>query len=199
MRVVKPGRALVIEIGQRSLLQDCGGLRIFRQHTVRKSGHNLGNTLDEIGWVQPILTQFVQTPRRIGDRDGAPVIGVIDGRDVRRQPFGEGKGLEGAGRRVTRIVADPEPCAKTDCPRLMKPAVKNADCGVIIARSDDQLMVRANRCVDPAKQPMLGNRRRRNVSRPTANRVPHSWPRLNVPPPELSVSLATVLSRSDLT
>jgi hypothetical protein len=58
--VVEPGGALVVEIGEGALLQDCGGLIVDWYEAVRVPGRHLRHALDEIGRVEPSLAQLVE-------------------------------------------------------------------------------------------------------------------------------------------
>jgi hypothetical protein len=90
MRVVEPRRALVVQIGQCSLLQDRRGPRIDQQDAVGITRHDFRLAPHQIRRVQPRLAQLIEPPRRLGDRHHPRVIGVLGGREVRRQPLGEG-------------------------------------------------------------------------------------------------------------
>ena len=67
----------------------------------------------------------------------------------------------------------------------MKPAVQDTEGGVVVARDHDQLMVRADAGVQPCEQPVLGNSWCSDVARQSIERLPHTLPRLDVPPPVL--------------
>lgn len=95
MCVVELGRPLIVEIGQGAFFEDRGGLRADRDDAVGIAWHDLRHALDEIGRVEPHPAQSIETPRRLGDRDGARIVGIFGCRDVRRQAFGKGVCLEG--------------------------------------------------------------------------------------------------------
>ena len=116
MGMVEPGRALVVEIGERALFQDRGGLVVDGQDAVGIAGHDFGHALHEIGGIEPGLAQVVEALRGSGDGDRARVGGVVGGRDVRRQAFGEGEGFEGRRGCVAWIIADTEPSAEPQRP-----------------------------------------------------------------------------------
>jgi hypothetical protein len=72
VRVVEPGRTLVIEIGQGAGLEDGARSRVDRQDAVGKTGHDLRLALDQIGRVQPGLAASAASPEAIaGDRTAA--------------------------------------------------------------------------------------------------------------------------------
>jgi hypothetical protein len=129
VRVGKPARALVVEGGQRALLELDRGLDILRQDAVgiaarRLAGccgrRDLGNDVDQVGRIEPGAPQIVERLRGGGDSLRARIGGVSGGGNVGRQAGGEGEGLEGGGWGVARIVADAEPCAEPQRPRFVE-------------------------------------------------------------------------------
>jgi hypothetical protein len=91
MRVVEPGRPLVVEVGQSAFFEDRGGLRADRDNAVGKSRHHLRHPLDEIGRVEPSLAQLVKPARRLGNRNSARIVGYSAAGWFGVNPSGKGK------------------------------------------------------------------------------------------------------------
>jgi hypothetical protein len=158
VRVGEPARALVVEVGQRALLEPGRRLDVSRQNAVgiaarrfagRGGRRRLGDDIDEIGRIEPGAPEVVEFFRGGGDADGARVGGVVGGGNVRRQAFGEGEGFERGGRGVARIVADAEPSAEPQRPGFVKTRVQNAEGRVVVAGDGDQLMIGTDCIGDP--------------------------------------------------
>ena len=112
MGVVEPGRPLVVEIGEGAPLEDRGGLPVDRNDAIGKARHHLRHAFDEIGRVEPRIAQFIEAPRRLGDRYGARIAGIFARRPVRRQALGEREVFKSRRRGIPRIISDPQPRAK---------------------------------------------------------------------------------------
>ena len=120
---------------------------------MRVVGAQLFGPLNPFGRVEPSVSQLYEPPRRLGDGKGVGVGSVVGGGYVGRQPFGEGKALEGGGRGVAGTV--PQTRAESEGPRSVKSAVQNAEGRVICPGDDDQLMVGTDACVKPDEQPVF--------------------------------------------
>jgi hypothetical protein len=109
MRIGEPLRALIIEAGERALLELLRRPRVLRQNAVGVAG--VGLDANEVRRVQPGLAQIVEFFGGIGDADRARIGGVGAGGDIRRQALGKGEGLERGGRGVARAIFErgPEP------------------------------------------------------------------------------------------
>src|SRR5260370_39515515 len=114
MRIVGPGRPIVVKVGQGARFQDRRRLWVHRDDAVGIARYHLRHPLDQIGRVPPCLPQFIQPPSRLSDRESARVIGIRGGRGVWREAYRKGEGLEGGRRRVAWIVTYAEPSAKPD-------------------------------------------------------------------------------------
>ena len=141
--------------------------------------------------MQPALPQFYQPAPSISNGHRARICGVGGGGNVRPQSIWKGKGLESRGRRVPRTIFQTGSEAKR--PRLVKPAVQNAEHGVVFPRDDNQLMIRTDARVQPYEQPMLGDGGRRDIPGQAVDCLPHLRSRTLVPPPEIPESLDPVL------
>ena len=130
-----------------------------RARVSRIARHRLVHPLNQFGRIEPAVAQFDQASGRVGDGDGVRIVCIARRRDVVRQVGRVGEGLEGGGRRVARIVALAEPRSELERPRLVKPAVQDAEGCIVVARDHDQLMVRANARVQPCERAVLGDGR----------------------------------------
>ena len=74
----------------------------------------------------------------------------------------------------------------------MKPAVQDPERGVVVARDDDQLMVRVDTGVEPREESVLGDGGCDDVPRQPVQSFPHALPRLDVPPPVEAIGLAPI-------
>ena len=99
------------------------------------------------------------------------------------QAFGKGEGLEGGGRRVAWAVFQAR--AEPQGPRSVKPAVQNAEGGVVVAGNNDQLMVGTYAGVAPNEQSVLCDRWRGDVALQAVERLPHRRTRTPVLPPKV--------------
>ena len=75
----------------------------------------------------------------------------------------------------------------------MKPAVQDPERGVVVARDDDQLMVRADTGVEPREESVLGDGGCDDAPSQPVQSFPHALPRLDVPPPVEAIGLAPIL------
>src|SRR5262245_45230481 len=117
VRDIQPGRALVVEVGQRALFQIgfAGALGI-----------------------QPAVALLNKLAGGCGDRRSARIaLGLAAGRP------GEREGLEGGGGGVAKATLNlTKLCAHTACPQLMYLRVQNTKEIVVVTSKDNQLMVR---------------------------------------------------------
>ena len=74
----------------------------------------------------------------------------------------------------------------------MKPAVQDPERGVVVARDDDQLMVRVDTGVEPREESVLGDGGCDDVPRQPVQSFPHALPRLDVPPPVEAIGFAPI-------
>ena len=129
MRVGEPCRASVVKARQCARFErGCGGL-VARHRTCRIAGNRLVQPLDPFGRVEPPVAQLVQPLSCVRDDGGARVVCIVGDGSVRRQSVGERKRLEGGGRGVARSVF--QAGAEPERPRLMEPAVQDAEDGKV--------------------------------------------------------------------
>src|ERR1700719_2488647 len=193
MRIVEPSWPLIVKLGQGARLQDRSRLRADRDDAVGIARHHLGHPLAQIGRFQPRLPQVVQPPSRLRDGYRAGVVSILGGWDVGRQAIREGKRFKGRAWRISRIVPDPEPCAKPDRPGAMKATLEDSRRDVVITSDNDELVVRTNGRWHRHKEPMLCHCWRRNIARKWLQGGQHTGWRFNMPPPKTAISLAPVL------
>src|SRR6267143_1735886 len=75
----------------------------------------------------------------------------------------------------------------------MEPAMQYSKGCIVIASDRDELMIWANCRVHPAEKSVFGDSGRREILLPALHRSPHARSRLDMPPPELPISLAPIL------
>ena len=193
MSIGDPLRPSVVEVGQHALPEFPGRSFVARDWTLGTARNRLVHPFHPFGRVEPAVAKFHQPSGRVGDGDGARVVDVVGGGDVGREAVREGEGLEGGGRRVARIVALAEPRPEPQRPRLVKPAVQDAERRVVVADNDDQLPVRTDARIQPDEQPMFGYARGRNVTRHGGDSLEQRLSRTVVPPPVAPQLFAVVV------
>ncbi len=77
--MVEPCGAFVVELGQRAIFEDGGGLVVNGENAVGIAGHDFGHAFDEVRRVQPVFAQFVQPSGGLGNGNGARIGGVLRG------------------------------------------------------------------------------------------------------------------------
>ena len=149
VRVREPLRAGVVEVRQRTFLERLRGVLVAGNWTLRIAWDWLVHPLDPLGWIEPAVTQLDEPPHGPGDGGSARVVRIVGGGNAGRETVREGESLEGRGRRVARTIfqARTEP----ERPRLMKPAVQDAEGRVVVTGDDDQLGVGTDTRVVPAE------------------------------------------------
>jgi len=60
MRIGEPLRALIVEVGERALLEFFGSVRVLRQYAVGVSGNDLGLDANEVRRIEPIAAKVVE-------------------------------------------------------------------------------------------------------------------------------------------
>ena len=114
MRVSKPLRAGIVEIGQGAFLELLRGGFVAGNRALGIAGNRLVDPFDPFGRVEPAVAQFNQPPCSLGNGDGAWVIRVLGSGNVRGQAFGKRECTESGSVRVTRIVSFAEPITTVD-------------------------------------------------------------------------------------
>ena len=209
MGVGEPARALVVEIGQRALLEldrRLDGLRhdavgiAARRFARRRGRRHFGHDVDEIGRIEPGAPQVVELLRRCGDADARA--------DRRRSPRREcwASGPRGRGRsRRWWSGCSVDRCRLRAMCQSQRPASWKRECKMPKNVSSSRAMaITGDRaectCVKPDEHPMLRDTRRsRDVSRQVLpiDAAHIAGTRLNVTPPvirdrSLAVNFARV-------
>ena len=99
------------------------------------AGDRLAHPFHPFGRVQPAVAKFDQPTRGSSDGVGARVVRVVGGGDIWREAVREREGLEGGGGRVARPIL--QGGAEPERPCFVKPAVQDAECGVVVAGNGD--------------------------------------------------------------
>src|ERR1035437_9030083 len=95
MGLAQPGRPLIVEVRQGTLLQFLVGFFVDGNNAIRETWDDFRLHTDQLGWVQPVLPEFIQPYSSICDTNRTWVGCVVGSLDVRSQPLWKRKGLEG--------------------------------------------------------------------------------------------------------
>ena len=129
--VGEPLRAGVVEVGQGAFLQLFPRRLVSGDRPLRIAGGRLVHPLHPFRRIEPSVAQLDQSPRGSGDGGGTRVIRSVGGRNVGRESIREREGFECGSRRVAGAVFQARP--QPQRPRLVKPAVQNAERHIVVA------------------------------------------------------------------
>ena len=91
MRVGQPLRTGVVEVGQRTGFEVFGRGVVSGHWAFGIAGNGFVDPFHPFGRVEPAVAEGDEPLGRFGNGRGARVFGIVRGRDVRRQPRGNGK------------------------------------------------------------------------------------------------------------
>ena len=139
MEVSEPDGALVVEVGERALLEHALSVLGDGEQTRGQRGHHVGLLAHQLGRVEPAPAPLVERPRRLGD--GVAVRALLAAQRLVGGVEGprEGERLERRGGRVARAVLEARPHAQR--PQLVRPRVQHPECVVVFPRDCDELVV----------------------------------------------------------